>query len=76
MVLEGTERLHEAESFICRLVKTARNTLTQRVQGPSSEATVEIDVSGLKDGNVAGFGIFEFPYAYVGVEQSEGIKES
>lgn len=55
-------------------LKTARNTLTQRVQGPSSEATVEIDVSGLKDGNVAGFGIFEFPYAYVGVEQSEGMK--
>lgn len=50
-------------------LKTARNTLTQRVQGPSSEGTVEIDVSNLKDGNVAGFGIFEFPYAYVAVQQ-------
>ncbi|WP_455593536.1 glycoside hydrolase family 43 protein [Bacteroides sp.] len=56
-------------------LKTARNTLTQRVQGPSSEGTVELDVSGLKDGNVAGFGIFEFPYAYVAVEQhKEGKK--
>lgn len=55
-------------------LKTARNTLTQRVQGPSSEGTVELDVSGLKEGNVAGFGIFEFPYAYVAVEQVEGGK--
>ena len=56
-------------------LKTARNTLTQRVQGPSSEATVELDVSGLKDGNVAGFGVFEFPYAYVAVEQTNGEKK-
>ncbi|MGM9803337.1 MAG: glycoside hydrolase 43 family protein [Muribaculaceae bacterium] len=50
----------------------ARNTLTQRVQGPASHATVELDVSGLKDGNVAGFGIFEFPYAYVAVVRGDG----
>ena len=56
-------------------LKSARNTLTQRVQGPSSEGTVEIDVSGLKDGNVAGFGIFQFPYAYVAVEQINGVKK-
>ena len=56
-------------------LKTARNTLTQRVQGPSSEATVELDVAGLKDGNTAGFGIFEFPYAYVAVEQTNGEKK-
>lgn len=53
-------------------LKVARNTLTQRVQGPNSEGSVEIDVSGLKDGNVAGFGIFQFPYAYVAVEQTDG----
>lgn len=53
-------------------LKEARNTLTQRVQGPSSEGTVEMDVTGLRDGNVAGFGIFEFPYAYVAVRQEQG----
>ncbi|MNM75890.1 hypothetical protein D3C81_876910 [compost metagenome] len=42
------------------------------MQGPSSEGTVEIDLTGLKNGNVAGFGIFEFPYAFVAVEQIEG----
>lgn len=51
---------------------TARNTLTQRVQGPSCEGSVVMEVSGLEDGNVAGFGIFEFPYAYVCVRQEAG----
>lgn len=55
-------------------LKTARNTLTQRVQGPSSEGTVEIDLTGLKDGNIAGMGIFQFPYAYVGIEQLAGTR--
>lgn len=55
-------------------IKTARNTLTQRVQGPASQGTVELDVSGLKDGNIAGFGIFEFPYAYVAVEKTGNNK--
>jgi beta-xylosidase len=47
----------------------ARNTLTQRVQGPYSTGTVEMNMSGLKDGNTAGFGIFQMPYAYVAVQQ-------
>ncbi len=50
----------------------ARNTLTQRVQGPACEGTTELDVSGLKDGCVAGLGIFQSPYAFVGVKQEEG----
>lgn len=54
-------------------LKVARNTLTQRVQGPSSEGSVELDLTGLKDGNVAGLGIFQLPYAYVAVVQ-EGMQ--
>lgn len=53
----------------------ARNTLTQRVQGPASHGTVKVDIGGLKDGNVAGFGIFESPYAYLAVVQSEGKRK-
>jgi beta-xylosidase len=49
-----------------------RNTLTQRVQGPVSEGIVEMDVRGLKDGDVAGFGIFESPYAFIAVQQEGG----
>jgi len=47
----------------------ARNTLTQRVQGPSSEGSIEMEVTGMKDGNTAGFGVFQLPYAYVAVQQ-------
>ena len=52
----------------------ARNTLTQRVQGPASEAVVEMDVSGLKNGNTAGFGIFQSPYAYLAVRKKKEAK--
>ncbi|QEC74389.1 glycosyl hydrolase 43 family protein [Arachidicoccus ginsenosidivorans] len=64
---KGYLRLHS--SFAKDLVWT-RNTLTQRVQGPSSEAVVELSLSGLKDGDVAGFGIFQSPYAYIALKQS------
>jgi len=47
----------------------ARNTLTQRVQGPYSDGTVEMDVRGMKNGDVAGFGVFQFPYAFVAIQQ-------
>lgn len=50
----------------------ARNTLTQRVQGPRSEATTELDVSGLRDGDTAGLAVFQFPYAFVAVHQEKG----
>ena len=49
-------------------LKSAKNTLTQRVQGPCSEGTIELDFSKLNPGNIAGFGIFEFPYAYIAVQ--------
>lgn len=49
----------------------ARNTLTQRVYGPLSTATVELETEGLRPGNVAGFGVFEKPYAFVAVRREE-----
>ncbi len=51
---------------------SARNTLTQRVQGPESEAVVALDVRGLKDGDTAGLGIFEMPYAFVAARRENG----
>jgi beta-xylosidase len=53
----------------------ARNTLTQRVVGPNSTGTVVMDVRGMKDGNIAGFGIFQSPYAYVGIKQEGNIRK-
>lgn len=69
---KGYMRLRASEAADLR---HARNTLTQRVQGPISEGTVEMDVTGMKDGGVAGFGIFEFPYAYIAVEQMNGQRQ-
>lgn len=56
-------------------LKTARNTLTQRVQGPCSEGTVEMELEGLKEGNIAGFGVFQEPSAYVAVQQTNGSRK-
>lgn len=45
----------------------ARNTLTQRTFGPESSATTAIDVSNMKDGDVAGLAAFQKNYGFVGV---------
>jgi len=45
----------------------ARNTLTQRVIGPTSIATVELYVKGMKDGDVAGLGNINVPCSWIGV---------
>lgn len=46
---------------------TARNTLTQRTIGPVCSATTLLDVSNLKDGDVAGFGLLQKNYGFAGV---------
>jgi len=48
----------------------ARNTLTQRVIGPSSIATVEMSVKGMKDGDVAGLGNINVPCSWIGIVKS------
>ena len=45
----------------------ARNTLTQRVIGPRSMATVELYVKGMKDGDVAGLGNINVPCSWIGI---------
>ncbi len=45
----------------------ARNTLTQRVIGPASVATVELYVQGMKDGDVAGLGNINVPCSWIGI---------
>ncbi|NPD92968.1 glycoside hydrolase family 43 protein [Xylanibacter muris] len=48
----------------------ARNTLTQRGIGPVSAATVELEFSHLKDGDIAGIGLLNMPYAWLAVERN------
>ena len=45
----------------------ARNTLTQRVIGPSSVATVELYTGGMKEGDVAGLGNINVPCSWIGI---------
>src|SRR5690606_39758036 len=60
----GRLRLHAlpATGFL-----TARNTLTQRVVGPESTATVTLDAAGLVPGDIAGLGLLNMPAAWLAV---------
>lgn len=52
----------------------ARNSLTQRVIGPVSTTTVMLDISHLKQGDIAGLGIQNIPCAWLGAMCSaEGL---
>ncbi|MFA0964973.1 family 43 glycosylhydrolase [Roseivirga sp. BDSF3-8] len=65
---EGYLRLHPraAPSFW-----EAPNTLTQRGLGPEAYALTLLDASGLRAGDVAGLGLLNLPYAWLGVRKEE-----
>jgi beta-xylosidase len=50
----------------------ARNTLTQRTFGPESAATTVVDISNMKDGDVAGLALLQRDYGLVGVKAEGG----
>jgi len=45
----------------------ARNTLTHRILGPASSATLELDFSGMKDGDRAGLASMRYDAGWIGV---------
>lgn len=51
-------------------VLRAKNTLTQRSFGPKCSGRIAMDVSGMKDGDVAGLLALQYEYGYVGVKKS------
>ena len=53
----------------------ARNTLTRRMPGPTSTATIELDSSGMKDGDVAGLGAWRDSSAFIAVKRSGGASK-
>jgi len=55
-------------------ILTARNTLTQRTFGPECSGITAIDVSGLKDGDRAGFVLLQKKFGWVGVKVEGGNK--
>jgi beta-xylosidase len=52
----------------------ARNTLTQRTIGPTSSASVALDVSKMKEGDFAGLSALQREYGLVGVKVEGGKK--
>lgn len=52
----------------------ARNTLTQRTIGPESSGSTSIDVSGMKEGDLAGLALLQRRYGLVGVKYENGTK--
>lgn len=60
-------------------LREARNTLTQRIFAYYSRtlpttATVKLDVSAMKDGDVSGLAVFQDPYAFIAVRQTGGVR--
>jgi len=49
---------------------SARNTLTRRTIGPESTSTVQIDISGMKDGDIAGLALLKHASAYVAIKKT------
>ncbi|KAI7543223.1 Arabinanase/levansucrase/invertase, partial [Hortaea werneckii] len=46
----------------------ARNTLTQRIIGPEGTATIEVDISSMQAGDIAGLSLFRDNAAYIGIQ--------
>jgi beta-xylosidase len=51
----------------------ARNTLTHRIQGPTSTATVDLDFSAMRDGDRAGLALLRDSSAWIGVKRDGGM---
>jgi beta-xylosidase len=47
---------------------STRNTLTQRTIGPESSGIIKIDVSNMKNGDIAGLGALQANYGYIAVK--------
>ncbi|UFR06218.1 glycoside hydrolase 43 family protein [Streptomyces sp. Go40/10] len=50
----------------------ARNTLTHRIQGPTSTATVQLDHSAMRDGDRAGLALLRDSSAWIGLKRDGG----
>ena len=59
---------------VSRSIFRCLNTMTQRTHFPESSATVTVDASDLREGDVAGIAAFQGDFAYIGVTVREGRK--
>ena len=74
----GYLRLHTAT--VTDDFKMAQNTLTQRMFAYYNDSTytlgtTKLDISNMKEGDVAGLAVFQDPYGYIGVKMADGNKK-
>jgi beta-xylosidase len=51
----------------------ARNTLTRRIQGPSSTATIQLDYSAMANGDRSGLAMLRDTSAWIGIRKDNGV---
>lgn len=54
-------------------LEEARNTLSQRTFGPRQSAETKLDISGMKDGDVAGLAAYNRGFSYIAVKRVNGV---
>ena len=54
-------------------LEEARNTLSQRTFGPRQSAETKLDISGMRNGDVAGLAAYNRGFSYVAVKRVDGV---
>jgi beta-xylosidase len=70
-VTERPGHLRLKTGHLVKNVEQARNTLTQRTEGPTCRAEVLLDTSHMKPGDYAGLVALQYYYGTVGVEMDD-----
>jgi beta-xylosidase len=65
--------LHLSTATVTNDLYNARNTLTRRIQGPTSTATIALDYSSMADGDRAGLAMLRDRSAWIGVRKDNGV---
>ncbi|MGN0585065.1 MAG: family 43 glycosylhydrolase, partial [Ruminococcus sp.] len=66
-VTERPGYLRLKNNTIATNLLNARNTLTQRTEGPACSSVIKLDTKGMKTGDYAGLSAFQYNYGNVGV---------
>jgi beta-xylosidase len=64
--------LHLQAATVTNDLYWARNTLTHRIQGPTSTATIALDHAGMRDGDRAGLALLRDSSAWIGLKRDGG----
>ena len=70
----GYLRLTNGEIAQNKVMTGSKNVLTTRTYGPESIGSIAMDISKMKNGDVAGIAAFNRLYAYCGVKMVDGKK--